>query len=42
MESIPEKYTPVLVVDDDVAVLMSMKAVLTSAGMPEPAIVSRV
>lgn len=40
MESIPAKNTPVLVVDDDEGLLLSMKATLISAGLPEPALVS--
>lgn len=40
MESIPEKYTPVLVVDDDEGLLLSIKATLVSAGLPEPALLS--
>jgi DNA-binding NtrC family response regulator len=40
MESIPAKHTPVLIVDDDVALLNSIKAMLVSAGMPEPALIS--
>ena len=40
MESIPEKYTPVLVVDDDEGLLLSIKATLVSAGLPEPALIS--
>jgi DNA-binding NtrC family response regulator len=40
MESIPAKDTPVLVVDDDEGLLLSMKATLISAGLPEPALVS--
>ena len=40
MESIPEKHTPILVVDDDAGLLMSIKAMLVSVGMPEPALVS--
>jgi hypothetical protein len=32
MESIPEKNTPVLVVDDDEGLLMSIKATLVSTG----------
>jgi DNA-binding NtrC family response regulator len=40
MESIPEKHTPVLVVDDDEGLLLSIKATLVSAGFPEPALVS--
>lgn len=40
MESIPDKPTPILVVDDDQGLLLSIKATLLSAGMPEPALVS--
>jgi len=40
MESIPDKHTPVLVVDDDEGLLLSIKATLVSAGLPEPALVS--
>lgn len=40
MESIPEKNTPVLVVDDDEGLLLSIKATLVSAGLPEPALIS--
>ena len=40
MESIPEKHTPVLVVDDDDGLLLSIKATLVSSGLPEPALVS--
>ena len=40
MESIPPKHTPVLVVDDDEGLLLSIKATLISAGLPEPALVS--
>jgi len=40
MESIPEKHTPVLVVDDDEGLLLSIKATLVSSGLPEPALVS--
>jgi DNA-binding NtrC family response regulator len=40
MESIPAKRTPVLVVDDDEGLLLSIKATLVSAGLPEPALVS--
>jgi DNA-binding NtrC family response regulator len=40
MESIPSRHTPILIVDDDVALLNSIKAMLVSAGMPEPALVS--
>jgi len=40
MESIPEKHTPVLIVDDDEGLLLSIKATLISAGLPEPALTS--
>ena len=40
MESIPDRHTPVLVVDDDEGLLLSIKATLVSAGMPEPALIS--
>ena len=40
MESIPNIKTPILVVDDDEGLLLSMKATLVSSGMPDPAIVS--
>ena len=40
MESIPDKHTPVLVVDDDDGLLLSIKATLVSSGLPEPALVS--
>lgn len=40
MESIPKNNTPVLVVDDDEGLLLSIKATLISAGLPEPALVS--
>jgi DNA-binding NtrC family response regulator len=40
MESIPRKNTAVLVVDDDEGLLLSIKATLISAGLPEPALVS--
>jgi DNA-binding NtrC family response regulator len=39
MESIPLK-TPILIVDDDAGLLLSIKATLMSAGMPEPALLS--
>jgi len=39
MESIPDK-TAILIVDDDAGLLMSIRATLLSAGMPEPALVS--
>ena len=40
MESIPDKHTPILVVDDDEGLLLSIKATLLSSGLPEPALVS--
>jgi len=40
MESIPKKPTPILIIDDDIALLNSIKAMLVSVGMPEPALVS--
>jgi len=40
MESIPNNTTPLLVVDDDIGLLLSIKATLVSSGMPEPALVS--
>lgn len=40
MESIPDNSTPVLVVDDDEGLLLSIKATLVSSGLPEPALIS--
>jgi DNA-binding NtrC family response regulator len=40
MESSAAKEAPVLVVDDDEGLLLSIKATLISAGLPEPALVS--
>jgi len=40
MESIPDKHTPVLVIDDDEGLLLSIKATLVSSGLPEPALLS--
>ncbi len=40
MKSIPDTPTPVLVVDDDQGLLLSIQATLVSAGLPEPALVS--
>lgn len=40
METIPDKKTPILIVDDDISLLTSIKATLLSAGMPEPAVLS--
>jgi DNA-binding NtrC family response regulator len=40
MISVPKQFTPVLAVDDDPGLLLSVKASLLSAGMPEPATAS--
>jgi len=40
MESIPGSETPILVVDNDVGLLLSVKTILVSSGLPEPALVS--
>ena len=40
MISIPKTFTPLLAVDDDTGLLLSVKASLLSAGMPEPALAS--
>lgn len=40
MEHIPDNPTPVLIVDDDTGFLLTIKAILVKAGMPEPALVS--
>ncbi|MFZ0132238.1 MAG: sigma-54 dependent transcriptional regulator [Desulfobacterales bacterium] len=40
MESIPDKTTPLLVVDDDQGLLLSIRSTLLSAGLPEPALAS--
>ncbi len=40
MESVPDNHTPILVVDDDVGLLSSIKATLVSSGIPEPVLVS--
>ncbi len=40
MESFPPHETPLLVVDDDEGLLLSIKAALISAGLPEPALLS--
>ena len=40
MESIPDQATPILVVDDDQGLLLSTEAILLSAGLPKPALVS--
>ena len=40
MQSIPDKNTPILVVDDDTGLLTSIHAVLVGAGFPEPALLS--
>ncbi len=40
MESIPSHHTPILVVDDDTGLLLSIRAILESAGLPQPALIS--
>lgn len=40
MESTADRMTPMLVVDDDVGLLLSIKAAVVSAGLPEPALLS--
>ncbi len=40
VESIPPGDTPILIVDDDPGLLLSIRAVLESAGLPEPALAS--
>jgi len=40
MESIPTKVPPILIVDDDTGLLLSIRATLLSAGFHEPAVVS--
>jgi len=40
MESIPAQNTPILVVDDDEGLLLSIRATLISAGLPDPALLS--
>ena len=40
MESIPDIHTPILVVDDDEGLLLSIKATLVSSGLSEPALLS--
>lgn len=40
MEYIPNKPTPILIVDDDTGFLLTAKAILIKAGMGEPALVS--
>lgn len=40
MESIPDKKPPILVVDDDVGLLLSIETILVSSGLPQPALVS--
>ena len=40
MESIPDLHTPILVVDDDEGLLLSIKATLVSSGLSEPALLS--
>lgn len=40
MASIPEHYTPILVVDDDEGLLGSIEAIICSAGLARPALIS--
>lgn len=40
MLSIPEKKSPLLIVDDDTGFLLTIKEILVDAGMPEPALAS--
>jgi DNA-binding NtrC family response regulator len=40
MELIPDNKSPVLVVDDDTGLLLSIRAAMASHGMPEPAVLS--
>lgn len=40
MKHIPEKETPILIVDDDVSHLLSIKAILKNSEIPEPALIS--
>lgn len=40
MEHIPEKNTPILIVDDDKGFLWTIREVLMASGMPEPALTS--
>lgn len=40
MESIPTENTPILVVDDDAGLLLSVKTILISSGICDPALVS--
>lgn len=40
MIHIPDNKTPILIVDDDEGFLLTIKEVLVSSGMPEPALVS--
>ncbi len=40
MQSIPEKKTPLLIVDDDIGFLLTIKEILVGSGMPEPALAS--
>lgn len=40
MKYIPDQKTPILIVDDDTGFLLTIKEILISAGMPEPALVS--
>ncbi len=40
MLSIPDKKTPILIVDDDPGFLLTIKEILLCTGMPEPALIS--
>jgi len=40
MEHMPREKTPILVIDDDEALLISIKATITSSGIMEPALLS--
>lgn len=40
MELIPDNNSPVLVIDDDTGLLLSIRAAMASHGMPEPAVLS--
>ena len=40
MESVPARGSPIMIVDDDIGLLLSLKAVLVSAGLPEPILTS--
>ncbi len=40
MKHIPDRKSPILIVDDDKGFLLTIKEILLSAGMPEPALIS--